>query len=225
MIDLHIHTNYSDGQATIREVLEIASRKKLEYIAISDHYTTTSKQNIIPTLSLEIIDKYIKEIRATTASFSTKCFVGIEIDCESKFKDIEKLPLEEFELIQFEDVFSINILKEVCELIDKRQLQGIFCLAHPAIHFYNDSYPVDLDFIRKQLAPLLVEYNIAFELNSRYTHRWANLVPRIKALLDMGISFSIGSDAHFKSDIGGVLEQYEFLKKMGGLKNIIKLSI
>ncbi|NVM02749.1 MAG: PHP domain-containing protein [Candidatus Helarchaeota archaeon] len=224
MIDLHIHTQFSDGQATIPEVLEIATSKKLDYIAICDHFTTTSKQNIIPTLSLEMIGKYIKEIREASSSFSTKCFVGIEIDCESKFKDIEKLPLEEFELIQFEDVFSINILKEVCDLIDKWQLQGIFCLAHPNIHLYDSSYPVNLDFIKTQLVPLLIEYNIAFELNSRYTHRWANLEAKIQALIERGVIFSIGSDAHFDGDIGEVSKQYEFLKKMGGLKNIIKLN-
>ncbi|MFX0135097.1 MAG: PHP domain-containing protein, partial [Candidatus Hodarchaeota archaeon] len=42
MIDLHIHTTYSDGQASIPEVFKIATSKKLDYIAISDHYTTSS---------------------------------------------------------------------------------------------------------------------------------------------------------------------------------------
>ncbi|MFX0138516.1 MAG: hypothetical protein ACFFDN_33040, partial [Candidatus Hodarchaeota archaeon] len=108
--------------------------------------------------------------------------------------------------------------------IDKRQLKGIFCLAHPNIHLYNGHYPVDPNFIKTQLTPLLIEYNIAFELNSRYTHRWKNLVPRIQALIERGVTISIGSDAHFKSDIGEVSEQYKFLKNIAGLKNLINLD-
>lgn len=37
MIDLHIHTSYSDGTDSVRELLENAERKKLEVISITDH--------------------------------------------------------------------------------------------------------------------------------------------------------------------------------------------
>ena len=221
MIDLHIHTVYSDGEATIPEVFEIAFNKKLDCFAISDHFTTSSKQYIINNLSFEKIKTYIKEIKEITPSFSTKCFLGIEIDCESNFKDIKKLPLEEFALIHFEDVFTIQVLEKVCDLIATRQLQGILCLAHPDIHLYNGPYPVDHNFIKTRLSPLLNKYNIAFELNTRYTQRWINLKERIQTLIENGVTFSIGSDAHFKYDIGDVLVQYKFLKKIGGLNNLI----
>ena len=39
MIDLHIHTNYSDGTDTLIDVLKKAEEKKLEYISITDHNT------------------------------------------------------------------------------------------------------------------------------------------------------------------------------------------
>ncbi|MHA1384363.1 MAG: PHP domain-containing protein [Candidatus Helarchaeota archaeon] len=223
MIDLHIHTTYSDGQAAIPEVFKVASQKNLDCFAISDHFTTTSKQYIIPTLNLDNIDKYIIEIRDNIKSHSIKCFLGIEIDWESDFGAIEELPLEEFDLINFEDVHSINSLNKICKLIDDRNLKAVFCLAHPNIHMYDGYYPANLNFVKRQLAPLLLQYNIAFELNSRYTHRWLNLKPRIQALIQEGVIFSIGSDAHFTSDIGEVAKQYEFLDKMGGINNIIRI--
>lgn len=37
MIDLHIHSNYSDGSNTIKEILEEADKRKLEVISITDH--------------------------------------------------------------------------------------------------------------------------------------------------------------------------------------------
>ncbi len=37
MIDLHIHTVYSDGLPTVKEILTLAEERKLDYIAITDH--------------------------------------------------------------------------------------------------------------------------------------------------------------------------------------------
>ena len=37
MIDLHIHTTYSDGMNTVEEILEKCEQRKLEYISITDH--------------------------------------------------------------------------------------------------------------------------------------------------------------------------------------------
>ncbi len=39
MIDLHLHTIYSDGDKTVEEVLKMCEEKKLEYISITDHDT------------------------------------------------------------------------------------------------------------------------------------------------------------------------------------------
>lgn len=37
MIDLHMHTIYSDGSKTVEEVLKMCEERKLEYISITDH--------------------------------------------------------------------------------------------------------------------------------------------------------------------------------------------
>jgi len=39
MIDLHVHSKYSDGSNTIEEILKLAQRLKLDQIAITDHNT------------------------------------------------------------------------------------------------------------------------------------------------------------------------------------------
>lgn len=39
MVDLHMHTVYSDGDKTVKEVLSLCEAKKLEYISITDHNT------------------------------------------------------------------------------------------------------------------------------------------------------------------------------------------
>lgn len=39
MVDLHMHTIYSDGDKTVAEILKMCEEKKLEYISITDHNT------------------------------------------------------------------------------------------------------------------------------------------------------------------------------------------
>ena len=47
MIDLHIHTTYSDGNTTVENVLKKCQEKQLEYISITDHNTCKAYKDII----------------------------------------------------------------------------------------------------------------------------------------------------------------------------------
>ena len=60
MIDLHIHTVYSDGLPTVKEILTLAEERKLDYIAITDHdaigaYEELNNMNIKDYFSGKII--------------------------------------------------------------------------------------------------------------------------------------------------------------------------
>ncbi len=42
-INLHIHSNYSDGKQTINQIVDKAIKLELDYIAITDHFTNSWK--------------------------------------------------------------------------------------------------------------------------------------------------------------------------------------
>ena len=67
MIDLHIHTNNSDGTDTVEELLKKAEALNLEYISITDHDNCNG------------YDK-LKRINISNI-FSGKIIPGIEIKC------------------------------------------------------------------------------------------------------------------------------------------------
>lgn len=46
MIDLHIHTDNSDGTDTVEELLKKAQNLKLEYISITDHDTCKAYEKL-----------------------------------------------------------------------------------------------------------------------------------------------------------------------------------
>lgn len=93
MIDLHIHSTYSDGSYSVKEILQEAQNKKLEYISITDH---------------DCIDAY-KELENMNIKnyYKGNIIVGCEFKCY----------LEEFH-ISIEILgygFDLNIIKQYFE--------------------------------------------------------------------------------------------------------------
>ncbi|MGN1326846.1 MAG: PHP domain-containing protein [Clostridia bacterium] len=77
MIDLHLHTNYSDGADSVTELLENAEKLKLEYISITDHDNCKAYKELKK-----------EEIRN---KFSGTIIPGIEIKCAYGKRLIEVL--------------------------------------------------------------------------------------------------------------------------------------
>ncbi len=75
MIDLHMHTVYSDGDKTVKEVLSLCEAKKLEYISITDHNTAE-----------EYEDRAFQE-----NIFSGKIIKGVELNAVFGSQNIEIL--------------------------------------------------------------------------------------------------------------------------------------
>ena len=113
MIDLHMHTMYSDGDKTIAEILKLCEDKKLEYISITDHNTCA-----------EYEDEYIKNNNI----FCGKIIKGVEMNATFKNKKIEVLgyKIKEPKLIEewSHKFFSEEVLREQQEE-SKRKLLDI----------------------------------------------------------------------------------------------------
>lgn len=67
MIDLHMHTNNSDGTDTTEELIKKAENLKLKYISITDHDNCHAHE--------EIKEQHLDRL------FSGKIITGIEIKC------------------------------------------------------------------------------------------------------------------------------------------------
>ncbi len=77
MIDLHIHTNNSDGDKTVGQVLEMCEERKLEYISITDHNTCRAYESL--------------EIKENSGIFKGKIITGCEFTTFFKGNLIEIL--------------------------------------------------------------------------------------------------------------------------------------
>ncbi|MGA1867509.1 MAG: PHP domain-containing protein [bacterium] len=92
-IDLHIHSIYSDGTDTPREVLEIAERKGLQVVSITDHDTVSGINEFLDAAS------DFKVIALPGIEFSVNDYNGLkDIDLLGYFPDIQKFK-DSFEAI------------------------------------------------------------------------------------------------------------------------------
>ena len=129
MVDMHMHTLYSDGDKTVETVLRMCEEKKLEYISITDHNTTKQYGD-------EALEKNI---------FTGKIIKGAEMNATFNNKKIEFLAynIKNLEMINkwSSKFFSYGILKERFER-DKNKIIDICD---------KNNFIYDLNAIRKDI--------------------------------------------------------------------------
>jgi histidinol phosphatase-like PHP family hydrolase len=233
-INLHIHSNFSDGHNSIEQIVEKSNKLGLKLICLTDHFTNSWKSNIIPTLdSYEKINDYFEQIALCQEYISNKgidlvLLKGIEIDIQSSQKYIMKYinPLD-FDIILFEYLENPEGIAFIRNLLDywEKKVKNLtdlstFGLAHfdPSFFLYGN-----LDILIKFLS----KYKIFFEFNSSYPHCYSNR-NRIffDKLKNSKIPVAIGTDSHDLSNLGNIEEPLEMIyyhKLEDNLQILIKI--
>ena len=199
---LHVHTTWSDGLHSLREMCEYARSLGYGYIGITDHSQSAFYANgLKPDRVLaqwEEVDKLNEEL----APF--RIFKGIESDILNDGSlDYEDAMLEKFDFV----IASVHSnLKMAKEKATERILRAIenphtTILGHPTgrLLLSREGYPLDWDKIFEACA----RHKVAIELNAnpyRLDIDWT-LIPEA---LRRGISISINPDAHSKDGIHDV---------------------
>lgn len=123
LVNLHIHSTYSDGEATFKEI-ETQASEKYKYFAITDHNTVQGhidnpQSSAIPAVEFDVWYKYI---------FLHLLAYGIDVKNEKmqKFYAKDKHGTEA-DIVR---IFAKRNIKELIEAI--HNAGGIAVLAHPA---------------------------------------------------------------------------------------------
>ena len=211
MVDLHIHTNWTDGKHSVKEMYNEACKKKLNTILYSEHVRATSFDWFV---------KFTGEIRSLKRK-SCKALVGAESkilnykgDIDINDKVIKKCDLIMGSVHRFPGESGINNPSVIAKYSKKEAIEIEFELSLSALK--NSpidilGHPFGMSYSRyktepswKQICELIVtskKYNKAFEINSFY-HIHAKKM--LQKCLSVGTLISLGSNAHTKNDIGNV---------------------
>lgn len=147
MIDLHMHTLFSDGDKTVKEVLEQCQEKGLEYMSITDHNTCQAYE----TEEIKNIEKFYKG----------KLVTGIELTANYNKNVIEILgyKIDIDKMNQWcKSFYSHERVMEKVEVLYKR-LIGI--LDKKGIYYNKENISLDkfeTEFIERPIYNEIIQY-------------------------------------------------------------------
>jgi DNA polymerase (family 10) len=191
--DLHCHTNKSDGQNTITELVQKAISMKYEYLGISDH---TVGLGVASGLSDKEILKHKAEIQKANKKFrNIKLLAGAEINITASGKlDLSLATIKKLDY----SIGSVHSAFNQDEAtMTKRILQaiksGIAILGHPSGRLIGQRQGYDVDW--PEIFKACAKYKVALEINS-FPERLDLKDTLIKDAISFGCKFVINSDAH-----------------------------
>ena len=194
--DLQVHSNWTDGVNTIREMAEEAKKLGLEYIVISDHSKSLAMTG---GLDEKMLLKQGKEIDAINEQISgIRILKGVELNIlKDGSLDISDETLEEL------DVVSAGIhsqFKQSREEMTSRVLKAIEnpnldILCHPTTREIQKRDPVPLDM--DKIIEAAKDNGTILDIDS-YPDRLDLKDEYIRKAVEVGAKLGISSDAHSK---------------------------
>jgi DNA polymerase (family 10) len=194
--DLHTHTNYSDGRATIEEMIEGAASLGYEYVALTDH---SPSARIARGLDRDRLEKKIEEVervRERRGPRKPRILLGAEVDILAD----GGLDYPEEILARFDVVVAAvhSSFRQSRDRMTKRLLEAIsnpyvHILAHPLTRLMGSREPVEFDFER--IVEAAVEAGVALEMNSQPL-RLDLTDTMARAAQEAGALLAIDTDAH-----------------------------
>ncbi|MGZ7066389.1 MAG: PHP domain-containing protein, partial [Candidatus Aminicenantales bacterium] len=190
--DLHVHSDWSDGNVTIAELAKIARGLGFEYIALCDH---SESAKYAGGLSPDRLKKHSREIDALNKTLKGfKVLKGIEVDILADGSlDCPETLLRELDFVvgAIHSGFKKNVTERMIKALGNPYLSTI---AHPSGRLISrrEGYDVDLDAVIKAAA----RAGKALELNAYYDRLDLNEF-HLKEAKAQGVKISLGTDTHY----------------------------
>ena len=194
--DLHAHTNYSDGKATLEKMVEHAAELGYEYIALTDH---SPSERIARGLGLDRLEQKLEEIerlRKKRGDRKPHILSGAEVDILADGKlDYPDEILERLDVVvaAVHSAFRQTKDRMTGRLLDAISNPHVDVLGHPGGRQLGTRGPVDFDF--EGLVAAANRAGVALEINgSMYRLDLTDILA--KAAQEAGALLAVGSDAH-----------------------------
>jgi DNA polymerase (family 10) len=194
--DLHMHSTWSDGAYTIREMVEACREKGYSYIAITDH---SQYLRVANGLTPERLRAQRQEINALNEEYDDiTILAGVEMDIlPDATLDYDDELMNEMDLVIASIHSSFSGSREVIMNRLKTALENhhVDIIAHPTGRLIGKrkGYDVDVDM----LIQLAKETDTALELNANPNRLDLN-AENVRKAQEAGVKLVINTDAHNK---------------------------
>jgi DNA polymerase (family 10) len=192
--DLHVHTTWSDGKASVEEMATAARELGYAYIAICDH---TPNVRVVPGLDADALRRQGEEIAAVNERLAPfRVLRGTECDIRADGTlDLPDDVLDELDWVQLslhagQRQAAAELTRKVTEAM---RHPSVRCLSHPRGRIINYRPPNALQL--EQVIEVALEEGVALETNG--------LPPRldlrdieVRLAIEAGVRVVCSTDAH-----------------------------
>lgn len=211
---IHNHSNYSDGQNTIRQLAEYCIAQGYEYLGLSDHSKSAFYADGLQEFRIKQQHEEIDQLNEELAPF--RIFKGIESDILNDGSlDYDNTVLASFDFIvaSIHSNLNMDVQKATHRLIKAIENPYTTILGHPTgrLQLRRKGYPID----HVKIIDACAANGVIIEINANpwrldLDWRW------VPYALEKGVTLSINPDAH---EIKGVndMKYGVYAGRKGGL--------
>ena len=192
--DLHMHTTYSDGVATIPEMAAAAKARGYEYIAITDHSKAVT---IASGLSEDRLLQQVEDIhRFRKSKPGIHVFSGIEVDIMSDgtldYND-DILSRLDFVIASVHFKFEMDKKEMTARIVRALSNPHVNCFAHPTGRKIGERMPYQMDF--EAILETAAKHKVALEINASPSRLDLD-EQHVGIARKAGVLIAIGTDSH-----------------------------
>lgn len=212
--DCHLHTSWTDGEASVADVYAAAVAGGLNAILYSEHSRKTST---------DWFKSFADEVRALPSS-PCRAYVGTEVKVETRAGDIDTtvaisdhcdfIMASVHRLIDANDVTVQFADTDPEQAVDLEYALTWAVLPNPQVdilgHMFGMSYrrfgKIPPDTMFRGLIARAAECGVAVEVNSHYH---PNALQMVRWCQEFDARISFGSNAHALKEVGAIMRQLE----------------
>jgi DNA polymerase (family 10) len=197
--DLQVHTQASDGRATLEEMARVAQDRGYDYLAITDH---SKYIGVTRGLDAEGLARHIEEIERLNEEMETLLLLkSVEVDIlEDGSLDLPDDILERLDLTicAIHSRLDLPREKQTERIIRAMDNAHVNILAHPTGRRIGERAPYDVDM--EQVMKAALERGCFLEVNAQPERLDLDDV-YAKMAKEMGLKLAISTDAHSVNEL------------------------
>jgi len=195
--DLHLHTNSSDGEATIEEMVAAAERVGHDYLCITDHATGPGVISGVGLADDELLAQ-ADVVHEVGEDADIEVFAGVEANIhEDGAVSVADEVLEALDIVVASPHSALDG-DGTDRLVIAAEHPHVDILGHPTGRRLNQRAGMDVDIER--LASVAADHNTALEINAAPRRLDLN-GQSVKSAIEQGATIAIDTDAHTTSSL------------------------
>lgn len=196
--DLHCHTEETDGEESLKEMVAAARRRGRDYLAVTDHSQAVA---VTQGMDEDRLASHAERIRNTNAALEDFCvFAGVEVDIlENGELDIDESVLDSLDWVvaSIHSHFDLSEADMTRRLVRAIESGVIHCLGHPLCRQIGHRDPISFD--ADAVFDACADHGVLLEINANPTRldlpdTWC------KHAREKGAKMVISTDAHKVTD-------------------------